>query len=147
MVRSCSEKRPSEIGQGLVEYALILVLVGVVVLVSLLLMGPNIGNVFSEVVSAIESPGQVVEEVVEENDVVVITRADYNSGGQSLHLDATSDGGYDAGVTLTASPGGVMEARTGGLGHYHLDYSLPGCPCTVTVTSSEGGSASVTVGP
>lgn len=36
-------------GQGLVEYALILVLVAVVVIVVLTLMGPAIGNVFSEI--------------------------------------------------------------------------------------------------
>jgi pilus assembly protein Flp/PilA len=40
-------------GQGLVEYALILVLVAVVVIVVLALVGPAIGNVFSNVVRAI----------------------------------------------------------------------------------------------
>ncbi len=36
-------------GQGLVEYALILVLVAVVVIVVLSLLGPAIGNVFSNI--------------------------------------------------------------------------------------------------
>lgn len=40
---------PREEGQGLVEYALILVLVAVVVIVVLLLLGPAIGNVFSQI--------------------------------------------------------------------------------------------------
>lgn len=40
-------------GQGLVEYALILVLVAVVVILILALLGPAIGNVFSNIVSAI----------------------------------------------------------------------------------------------
>ncbi|GAB4401185.1 MAG: hypothetical protein Kow00123_10130 [Anaerolineales bacterium] len=40
-----------EKGQGLVEYALILVLVAVVVIAVLLLLGPAIGNVFSTVIS------------------------------------------------------------------------------------------------
>jgi pilus assembly protein Flp/PilA len=44
---------PREDGQGLVEYALILVLVAVVVIVILALMGPAIGNVFSQIVNAI----------------------------------------------------------------------------------------------
>ena len=35
-------------GQGLVEYALILVLVAVVVIAVLLILGPIIGNVFSD---------------------------------------------------------------------------------------------------
>lgn len=40
---------PKEKGQGLVEYALILVLVAVVVIAVLTLLGPIIGNVFSRV--------------------------------------------------------------------------------------------------
>jgi pilus assembly protein Flp/PilA len=42
-----------EKGQGLVEYALILVLVAVVVIVILALLGPAIGNIFSNIVSGI----------------------------------------------------------------------------------------------
>lgn len=45
--------RPREEGQGLVEYALILVLVAVVVIIILALLGPTIGNVFSDIVSAL----------------------------------------------------------------------------------------------
>jgi pilus assembly protein Flp/PilA len=44
---------PKEKGQGLVEYALILVLIAVVVIVILALLGPAIGNVFSNIVSSI----------------------------------------------------------------------------------------------
>ncbi len=44
---------PREEGQGLVEYALILVLVAIVVIAILLLLGPIIGNVFSNIVGAI----------------------------------------------------------------------------------------------
>ncbi len=40
---------PHEEGQGLVEYALIMVLVSIVVLVILILLGPAIGNIFSNV--------------------------------------------------------------------------------------------------
>lgn len=39
----------SQHGQGLVEYALILLLVALVVIAVLLLMGPTIGNVFSKI--------------------------------------------------------------------------------------------------
>jgi len=42
---------PREKGQGLVEYALILVLVAVVVIAILTLLGPAIGNVFSTIKS------------------------------------------------------------------------------------------------
>jgi pilus assembly protein Flp/PilA len=44
---------PKEKGQGLVEYALILVLVAIVVIVVLALLGPAIGDVFSTIMSAI----------------------------------------------------------------------------------------------
>jgi pilus assembly protein Flp/PilA len=41
---------PKEEGQGLVEYALILVLVAIVVIAILLLLGPAVGNVFSNII-------------------------------------------------------------------------------------------------
>ena len=44
---------PKEKGQGLVEYALILVLVAIVVIVILSLLGPAIGGVFSDILDAI----------------------------------------------------------------------------------------------
>jgi pilus assembly protein Flp/PilA len=43
---------PKEKGQGLVEYALILVLVAVVVIAALTLLGPLVSNVFSKINSA-----------------------------------------------------------------------------------------------
>jgi pilus assembly protein Flp/PilA len=42
-----------EQGQGLVEYALILVMVAIIVVVILALVGPAIGNVFSQVINLI----------------------------------------------------------------------------------------------
>jgi pilus assembly protein Flp/PilA len=44
---------PSEKGQGLVEYALILVMVVIVVIVILALLGPAVGKAFSNIVQAI----------------------------------------------------------------------------------------------
>jgi pilus assembly protein Flp/PilA len=44
---------PREEGQGLVEYALILVLVAIVVIAILTLLGPAIGNVFSNIINNI----------------------------------------------------------------------------------------------
>ena len=40
-------------GQGLVEYALILVLVAITVIVILALLGPAIGNVFSSILESL----------------------------------------------------------------------------------------------
>jgi pilus assembly protein Flp/PilA len=44
---------PKERGQGLVEYALILVLVAIVVIAALMILGPIIGNVFSTINSSL----------------------------------------------------------------------------------------------
>jgi pilus assembly protein Flp/PilA len=41
--------RRSELAQGFVEYALVIVLVSIVVIVAMNLIGPTIGNVFSDV--------------------------------------------------------------------------------------------------
>jgi pilus assembly protein Flp/PilA len=44
---------PREEGQGLVEYALILVLVAMTVILILAVLGPTIGNVFSNIIKLI----------------------------------------------------------------------------------------------
>lgn len=44
---------PQEDGQGMVEYALIIVLVAIISIVILAILGPAIGNVFSNLVNAI----------------------------------------------------------------------------------------------
>lgn len=41
-----------EIGQGLVEYGMIIFLVAIVVIAILILMGPQIGNMFSQVTNS-----------------------------------------------------------------------------------------------
>ena len=42
-----------EQGQGLVEYALIMVMVAIIVIVILAVIGPSVGNVFSQVITLI----------------------------------------------------------------------------------------------
>jgi pilus assembly protein Flp/PilA len=42
-----------EQGQGLVEYALIMILVVIVVIVALYLLGPAIGNLYTEIIQRI----------------------------------------------------------------------------------------------
>ena len=46
---------PREEGQGLVEYALILVLVAIVVIAILMLVGPQIANIFSQLTNGLQS--------------------------------------------------------------------------------------------
>ena len=45
---------PKERGQGLVEYALILVLVAIVVIAALMILGPLIGNTFSTINNSLQ---------------------------------------------------------------------------------------------
>ncbi|MEN8172772.1 MAG: pilus assembly protein [Chloroflexota bacterium] len=47
------EIKNTSTGQGLVEYALILVLVSLIVIVVLYLLGPAIGNAYSTIVTSI----------------------------------------------------------------------------------------------
>lgn len=44
---------PKEKGQGLIEYALILVLIAIVVIVILQILGPQVGGIFSQISSAL----------------------------------------------------------------------------------------------
>ena len=60
MNRLYPANRYSESGQGLVEYALILVLVALVVIVVLALLGPNIGNIFSQISDALNVGNEVL---------------------------------------------------------------------------------------
>ncbi len=46
---------PKEKGQGLVEYALILVLVAIVVIAALMILGPVIGNTFSTINNSLKN--------------------------------------------------------------------------------------------
>lgn len=49
MNKSKSDQEDTEEGQGLVEYALILMLVAIVVIGALMVLGPKIGSMFSAV--------------------------------------------------------------------------------------------------
>ncbi|MBN2258057.1 MAG: Flp family type IVb pilin [Anaerolineaceae bacterium] len=46
-------KAKGEKGQGLIEYALIIVLVSIVVIVVLALLGPAIGDIFQQIIDTI----------------------------------------------------------------------------------------------
>ena len=50
-------QQDEEEGQGLVEYALILFLVAIVVIAVLIILGPQIGSVFSAINTALQPSG------------------------------------------------------------------------------------------
>lgn len=54
MLSFLNSLQSGEKGQGLVEYALLLALIALVVVLAMMLMGPSIGEAFSEVGSAMQ---------------------------------------------------------------------------------------------
>ena len=46
-----------EEGQGLVEYALIMIFVSVMLVILLVIIGPSIGNIYSNLVAVLENTG------------------------------------------------------------------------------------------
>jgi pilus assembly protein Flp/PilA len=144
MDRTYSVKINPQSGQGLVEYSIILALLALVVVAVLVVLGPGVGNIFSESSKAFNTDsGESVDVPVEEPaDKITISQVDYN--GYNAHIDAQFDGGSDPSVTLTTSPGGPMQILDL---HYHIIFPLLDCPCEVTITSSAGGSTTVMVGP
>lgn len=122
-----------EKGQGLVEYALILVLVATVVTGILLLLGPIVGNVFSDIVAQLQVGRGVISSVSAErtgsgsNDVKVTIAvststsvtvsdsqdADSVTASCSSSCTVTLSGvGFNAGtVKVRAAAGGIATAN------------------------------------
>ena len=71
-------KRNSEGGQGLVEYSIILALLALAVIAVLVVIGPGVGNIFSETSNAFnkDSEEPSVEPAVEPVDVITIAAAE-----------------------------------------------------------------------
>lgn len=94
-------------GQGLVEYALILVLIAVVVIVILAILGPAVGNVFSSIVLAIDPlsllPG------------IHVTNVSWAGMGSSVTVTiASEDGSPITGTTtVTGSCDGASVSGSG----------------------------------
>jgi len=89
-----------EQGQGLVEYALLLSLVGTVVLVLLLSFGPRVGNTFSEVNSTLSTTVNSAEvadtggdDVGTENEETENTGGEENTGGGEEEENTGGGGG------------------------------------------------------
>ncbi len=121
----------SEKGQGLVEYALILVLVAIVVLAVLLLLGPVVGNAFSNIVANLQR---------------------FSGGGNGV-IQSVSASNTLGTLTVTVNVASPTNVTISG------DVSHPSNPCpgactftigsapahgNLTVTATAGGSKSTT---
>ncbi len=128
-----------EKGQGLVEYALLLVLIAVVVIGIVSLLGPTVGGIFSRIVG-----------VFGESSITIKKKGCEPAGGDKPHVDAQYKGGYDATVTLTISPPvSLVEDRQIADGDswdgYHFQatsgngLTCSSAPTTFTITATKGG--------
>jgi pilus assembly protein Flp/PilA len=112
-----------EKGQGLVEYALILVLVAIVVIAILLLLGPTVGNVFSE----------IVETILVGRGVITSVSTERTGGGTSNDVEVTITVSVNTSVTVSDS----QNAAT-------VTASCPGnCAVTLTAVGHNAGTVKV----
>lgn len=117
-----------ENGQGLVEYALILVLVSITVIAALSLLGTSVNDVFYQVTSALK-PSKI--------DLV---RAHHWENSKVI-IEVTYEGGYDSSIVLTTPYGTMSKWKNSyGLDLPHGTIDTTSCPCTIWVESNTGES-------
>ena len=134
-IRALNLRRTSEQGQALVEYALIMVLVSMIAIITLALLGPAVKDVFCDVVLTIQPGG------TDACGIVRVLNAHY-SGGELMVMAKVPPGSP---ATLTLIGYGPM-VRQGTSHVYKLHIIVPNPPpSTVTVKSSEGISVTIEV--
>lgn len=102
-----------EKGQGLIEYALILVLVAIVVIAILLLLGPVVGNVFSNITTNLQQTGVIAPD------------------------------SPPFSVTSVSVPGGVSAGGGTSSATWSANCSVGGCTVTVTCNFLNNGGNSI----
>ncbi len=124
-------KRLNEKGQGLVEYALILVLVAVVVIAILLMLGPAVGDVFTRVTIFLKNDPGVITNV----EVVRTGGGSGNTIKVTVTVSATTD------LTITDSQSHqsqTISSCSGTCPVVTIDDVGPAAG-TLTITASAGG--------
>ena len=114
-------------GQGLVEYALVLVLVAAVVITSLMALGPQVGEIFSHVKTALEF-GATEEAVA---DAAASRTGDSNSNDLKVTFRVLSD----MTVQVTDSQSGQTQ---------QVACSAGVCSVTLTAVGHEAGTITIT---
>lgn len=139
-------ERRKERGQGLVEYALILVLVSIVVITMLSFLGTTLNEVFEDVTDALQ--GQTIS----------ILQAEYHPGARKIDIRAYYQDGYDPNVQLQISRDGGPAQAMGQwntweehpelvptYGRSYANADTLGCPCSFTITDPDGNVKTVVV--
>jgi pilus assembly protein Flp/PilA len=120
-----------EEGQGLVEYALILVLVAIVVIAILLQLGPAVGNVFSSVITALTTMGPG------------------GGSGPITSVSAAWNGNNISVIVLVSEAATVSVSVVQGSGTTAPPSRScnPGVPCTFNISNpSNGGTVKASAG-
>ena len=129
--------RTTEKGQGLVEYALILVLVAIVVIGVLLTLGPQVGRVFSRVVTVLN---------LVDGGVISSASAARTGGGNGNDVVVTISVSTNTPVTVTDSQSGQVNATTCNGGCSVTLTGVGDAAGTATVTADAGGTAAAGYG-
>lgn len=120
-------------GQGLVEYALILVLVAIVVIAILLVLGPQVGGVFSNVVANLERVGVGGGYTITFN------------GGPSVTKTTIVDCTYTASVPVKVMKGSLPGSGVAVSGTVTLTNSSGNNPFSFSVSGTSNSSGVATL--
>lgn len=126
-----------ERGQGLVEFALVLVLVAVAVIIALTAVGDALKEVLCETSSAV---GADTSEIVD-CDYIDVVRTNYQRRRDRVVIVVKYMGDDYKEVTLHAFPGGPMDQRN--KRKWRIVLEDQHCPCTYTVRASNGISTQI----
>ena len=122
-----------ERGQGLVEYALILVLVAIVVIAILLVLGPQVGGVFSNVVANLERVGIGGGYTVTFN------------GSPNVGKSGTTSCTYTASVPVKVMKGSLPGSGVSVSGTVTLTNNAGNNPFSFSVSGTSNGSGIATL--
>ncbi len=130
-----------EEGQGLVEYALILVLVAIVVIAILLQLGPAVGNVFSSVITALTTAGSGGSQQITFVGTPSVTKTNVDISGCQYTVNAvvnvTQEGNPVSGASVS---GTVTVTDNYGTNVLTIEVSgTSGATGRATLANSQGG--------
>jgi pilus assembly protein Flp/PilA len=140
MVKKIPQKfLPNEKGQGLVEYALIIVLVAIVVIAVLLTFGPAISQVYCRVANALQ-PGSCISG----NGVIVSATTSLQGGARRVIVTVSELTNVTVNVTAGGNPASLISSPCSSV--TTCTYNIPSwsSPGSATVTATAGGTATVT---
>jgi pilus assembly protein Flp/PilA len=111
-------RKYSQNGQGLTEYAMILSLMAVAVIAVLAVMGPAVGNIFSNVVNTLDQRAETEPQEPPEENLTV--------GASALRLGFEHSNDVLVTVNVSATTSVTITDSQAAKRHYRLQHRLPG---------------------